>query len=74
MKEIAALLNISKKTVEFHKQHVKEAFQFKSNADLILYALKQGLIFVDGEQAAEIPHEPEFQELRRCQCLSEAVR
>src|SRR5277367_939372 len=64
MKEIAALLNISEKTVEFHKQHVKQACHLKSNADLILYALKQGLIFVDGQPAAELrPHSIESKSL-----------
>jgi DNA-binding NarL/FixJ family response regulator len=52
MKEIAALLNLSEKTVEFHKHHVMEAFHLKSNAGLILYALKQGLISADTEPSA----------------------
>jgi DNA-binding NarL/FixJ family response regulator len=58
MKEIAALLNLSEKTVEFHKHHVMEAFNLKSNAGLILYALKQGLISVDSEPSARAntPH------------------
>src|SRR5271154_3641845 len=47
MKEIEGLLNLSEKTVEFHKHHVMEAFHLKSNAGLILYALKQGLISSD---------------------------
>jgi DNA-binding NarL/FixJ family response regulator len=52
IKEIAALLNLSEKTVEFHKHHVMEAFHLKSNAGLILYALKQGLISADPEPSA----------------------
>jgi DNA-binding NarL/FixJ family response regulator len=52
MKEIADLLNISKKTVEFHKRHIMEALHLKSNAGLILYALKQGLISLDPEPSA----------------------
>jgi DNA-binding NarL/FixJ family response regulator len=47
LKEIASLLNLSEKTVEFHKHHIMEAFHLKSNAGLILYALKQGLVFAD---------------------------
>jgi DNA-binding NarL/FixJ family response regulator len=46
MKEIAAILNLSEKTVEFHKHHVMEAFNIKSNADLVLFGLKRGLIAV----------------------------
>ena len=44
MKEIAGLLKLSEKTVEFHKHHIMEAFNLRSNADLVLFALKQGLI------------------------------
>jgi DNA-binding NarL/FixJ family response regulator len=49
MKEIAALLNVSEKTVEFHKHHLMVAFNLKSNADLVLFGLKRGLIAVDSE-------------------------
>jgi len=44
MKEIAALLNLSEKTVEFHKHHIMVSFNLKSNADLVLFALTHGLI------------------------------
>jgi DNA-binding NarL/FixJ family response regulator len=49
MKEIAGMLYLSEKTVEFHKHHIMEAFNLKSNAELILFALKHGLISVDPE-------------------------
>jgi DNA-binding NarL/FixJ family response regulator len=44
MKEIAGLLELSQKTVEFHKHHIMVSFNFKSNADLVLFALNRGLI------------------------------
>jgi DNA-binding NarL/FixJ family response regulator len=44
MKQIAGLLNLSEKTVEFHKHHIMVAFNLRSNADLVLFAVKQGLI------------------------------
>jgi DNA-binding NarL/FixJ family response regulator len=44
MKEIASLLDLSEKTVEFHKHHVMQAFNLENNAALVLFALKQGLI------------------------------
>jgi len=44
MKEIASLLDLKEKTVEFHKHHVMQAFNLGSNAALVLFALKQGLI------------------------------
>jgi DNA-binding NarL/FixJ family response regulator len=49
VREIAQALNLSEKTVEFHKHHIMEAFNLKSNADLVLFALKKGLISVDPE-------------------------
>ena len=50
-KEIAGHLNLSQKTVEFHKYHIMEAFSLKSTADLVLFALKLGLISLDSAPA-----------------------
>jgi DNA-binding NarL/FixJ family response regulator len=47
MKEIAAVLGLSEKTVEFHKHHIQGSFNLRSNADLVLFAVKQGLISVN---------------------------
>lgn len=47
IKEIAAHLNLSEKTVEFHKHHIMESFNVKSNAGLVLFAVQQGLISVN---------------------------
>jgi DNA-binding NarL/FixJ family response regulator len=47
MKEIAGLLNVSQKTVEFHKHHIGESFNLHNNADFVLFALKQGLISIN---------------------------
>jgi DNA-binding NarL/FixJ family response regulator len=44
IKEIASVLDISQKTVEFHKHQIKKLFNLTSNADMVLFALKQGLI------------------------------
>ncbi len=49
IKEIADVLNLSEKTVEFHKHHIMQAFDLKNNAELVLFALKQGLISLDPE-------------------------
>jgi DNA-binding NarL/FixJ family response regulator len=49
IKEIAAILDLSEKTVEFHKHHIMESFNLKSNAALVLFALKCGLISVSSE-------------------------
>jgi DNA-binding NarL/FixJ family response regulator len=44
MKEIADILKISEKTVMFHKYHIMESFNLKTNTDLVLFALKHHLI------------------------------
>jgi DNA-binding NarL/FixJ family response regulator len=44
MKEIAGHLDLSEKTVEFHKHQIMQAFNLRSNADLVLFSLKRGLI------------------------------
>ncbi|MGA9245540.1 MAG: response regulator transcription factor [Silvibacterium sp.] len=54
MKEIAAILNLSERTVEFHKHHIMEAFGLKSNAALVLFAVKRGLISVDPEPSSVV--------------------
>ena len=42
-KEIAAILNISTKTVEYHKYRMMEDFGIKTAAELTRYAVKQGI-------------------------------
>ncbi len=56
IKEIADQLDLSEKTVEFHKHHIMTAFSLKSNAALVLFALKHGLIFVNSE--SNVPAAP----------------
>jgi DNA-binding NarL/FixJ family response regulator len=48
-KQVARHLNVSEKTVEFHKYHIMQVFNLKSNADLVLFALDRGLISVSPE-------------------------
>src|SRR5271167_612298 len=55
IKEIARHLNLSEKTVEFHKHHIMEAFNLKSNADLVLFALKESLISLDHNPLQRAP-------------------
>ena len=43
MKEIAAILNIAAKTVEYHKYRMMEDLGLKTAAELIRYAVKQGI-------------------------------
>jgi DNA-binding NarL/FixJ family response regulator len=47
LNEIAARLNVSPKTIEFHKHQIMADFNLKSNAGLILFAVKKGLISID---------------------------
>jgi DNA-binding NarL/FixJ family response regulator len=44
MKEVAALLDISPRTVEFHKYRIMELLRVKTNAELVQQAIKLGLI------------------------------
>jgi len=46
-KEIAARLKLSPKTIEFHKHQIMIEFNLKGNADLVLFAVKMGLISID---------------------------
>jgi DNA-binding NarL/FixJ family response regulator len=43
MKEIAAALGVSARTVETHKYQAQEALGLRTTADLIRYALQHGL-------------------------------
>lgn len=44
MKEVADILKVSEKTIEFHKYHIMQAFSLKNNADIVLFALQRNLI------------------------------
>lgn len=52
-KEIAAILNISVRTVESHRANIMLKFGFHSLADLVLYAIQQGIasVQVEGQRA-----------------------
>ncbi len=43
MKEVAATLGLSPRTVETHKYQIMETLGLKTTADLIRYAMDQGL-------------------------------
>lgn len=45
-KEIASVLHISSRTVEFHKYRIMEDLQLHSNAELVQYAIKHGIAAV----------------------------
>jgi DNA-binding NarL/FixJ family response regulator len=44
MKEVAFLLNVSPRTVAFHKYTMMEHLRVKSSAELIQYAIKNSLM------------------------------
>lgn len=44
MREVASVLNITTRTVAFHKYRLMEVLNAKSNAELIQYAVKHHLI------------------------------
>jgi DNA-binding NarL/FixJ family response regulator len=45
-KEVAVTLNISTRTVEFHKYKMMEILGIKSSAELVQYAIKQGIVSI----------------------------
>jgi DNA-binding NarL/FixJ family response regulator len=45
-KEIGSMLNVSARTVEFHKYRVMEKLNIKTSAELVQYAVKHGLLSV----------------------------
>lgn len=45
-KEIAGVLGISPRTVEFHKYQMMESLHLQSSAELIHYAIKQGIVAI----------------------------
>jgi DNA-binding CsgD family transcriptional regulator len=47
LKEVAHVLDLRPKTVEFHKRRVMNTFNLKNNADLVLFALGKCLIGAD---------------------------
>jgi DNA-binding NarL/FixJ family response regulator len=55
LKEIAGLLDLSEKTIQFHKYHIMETFNLKSNADLVLFAVKEGLISLNPVSRKQTP-------------------
>jgi DNA-binding NarL/FixJ family response regulator len=46
MKQVAGALHITPRTVAEHKYKVMELLQLKTNSDLVQYAIKHGIIFI----------------------------
>jgi DNA-binding NarL/FixJ family response regulator len=44
MKQVAVLLNLTPRTVAFHKYRVMKEYGLENNAELIQFAIKQGLV------------------------------
>jgi len=44
MKQVASVLNITARTVAFHKYQIMETLDIKSNSELIQYAVKHGIV------------------------------
>jgi len=47
VKEIAHLLYLSTKTIQAHRAHLREKLNINSNAELIKYAIRKGLIKIE---------------------------
>ena len=44
MKEVAALLDISTRTVAFHKYQIMEEHALKTQSDIVMFAIKNRII------------------------------
>ncbi len=44
MKQVAAILNITPRTVAFHKYQIMETLDIKNNSELIQFAVKHGIV------------------------------
>jgi DNA-binding NarL/FixJ family response regulator len=44
MKQVAAILNVTPRTVAFHKYRVMQDYQLNSNADLLRFAIQKGAV------------------------------
>jgi DNA-binding NarL/FixJ family response regulator len=44
MKQVAAMLNLSARTIAFHKYHIMEEFGLKTNSDLIRFAIREHIL------------------------------
>ncbi len=44
MKEVASILNVTPRTVAFHKYRIMERLRIKTNAELIQFAIRQHLV------------------------------
>ena len=44
MKEVAAILNLTPRTVAFHKYRMMEQLRLKTSAELVQFAVKQSIV------------------------------
>jgi DNA-binding NarL/FixJ family response regulator len=48
MKEVASVLNLTTRTVAFHKYRIMQILNLQSDADLVQFAIRKHLLFVEG--------------------------
>ncbi len=44
MKAVANILDLSPRTIAFHKYRIMDALSLKTNADLVQFAIKHGFV------------------------------
>jgi len=54
MHETGAILNISTRTVAFHKYRIMKEFGLKTNADLVAFAIQEGALRTPAERDTEV--------------------
>jgi DNA-binding NarL/FixJ family response regulator len=48
MKEVASVLNLTTRTVAFHKYRIMQILNLQSDADLVQFAIRKHILFVEG--------------------------
>lgn len=44
MKQVASVLNITARTVSYHKYHLMEEHGLKTNSDIVMFAIKERVL------------------------------
>src|SRR5215469_4972650 len=54
MKEVGSVLSLTARTVAFHKYRIMEVLNFRSNAELVQFAIKNNIIAIDPLSVSKI--------------------
>jgi hypothetical protein len=64
MKQVAGVLNLATRTVAFHKYRIMEMLRLSNDAELVQFAVKNHVLFVNADKDAQSPAKPEVVHVR----------